>query len=362
MPIPDYPDRFRVAGIGDVSFMIRAENTDGGQLTDWSMPSNIVTHVVPGSFPPVVVNDLISHGPSTASWRVRIPTRADYRRLLLMRGQVGELVVLGGLQGHDGTAATIDNVQYERLPDTTLLDVGRAVQIVDQEYEAEVTFQRVFDPATAFVSPEMLANFEEIGAGVLSTPPQLRTPDDEKAFTMSGTVRATTGPYPNTRAVRLNASDSAYLNTPDHGLIDEIGVVAVRCRWRSSGEADVMRIGNVATDGVRIWRTAGGVVTGRAGGTNLTGPTMATDEWTDVILRWALGSLWLWVDGALVATGSASGTPDVTGNQLIVGSNNAPTRGDVDVDAVATYGSMTDVGAAMLNRSWSWDWYSVMGA
>lgn len=362
MTIPTYPHRFQVDGIGDVAFSIRVDGRDDGQLPDWSMPSTIVTHVVPGSHPPIVVNDLINHDPSEVTWRLHLPTRADYRRLMTMRGMSGTLTLLGGLQSHDGTAQTVAGASYEQLPNTTLLATDRGVRLVGGAIEVDATFQRVFDPTTAFVSPEMLANFEEIGAGVLSTAPELRTPDDVGAFTMSGTVRATTGSYPGTRAVRLNASDSAYLNTPDHGLIDEIGVVAVRCRWRSSGEADVMRIGNVATDGVRIWRTAGGVVTGRAGGTNLTGPTMATDEWTDVILRWAFGSLWLWVDGALVATGSASGTPDVTGNQLIVGSNNAPTRGDVDVDAVATYGSMTDVGAAMLHRSWAWDWYAVMEA
>lgn len=358
MLIPDYPDRFRVAGIGDVSFMIRAENVDGGQLTDWSMPSNIVTHVVPGSFPPIVINDLINHGPSTASWRVRLPTRADYRRLLLMRGQVGELVILRGLQGHDGTAATVDGVDYERLPNTTLLEVGRAYQIVDQEYEAEVTFQRVFDPATAYLTPEMIANFEEIGAGVLSTAPKLRTPNDEKSFTMSGTVRATAGPYPGTLAVRLNQSDSAFLSTPDHGIIDSIGVVAVRGRWRST-TGDMARLGNVASNGLRIHRSSGNVVA-RIGGKNLNGPAVAVNQWVDVVVRWALGSLWLWVDGQLITQDTASGNPDATGNQLIVGSNDSGTRGDVDVDAIATYGQITTAGAVMLRRTWQWDRYTVM--
>jgi len=307
-----------------------------------------------------VVNDLIHHDPSQVTYALLLASRGEYRRLLLMRGQTGTLTVLRGIQSHDGTAQTVAEASYEQLPDTTLLAVSQVHPLRDGRYLVDATFQRVFDPATAFVSPEMLANFEEIGAGVLSTPPQLRTPDDVGAFTMSGAVRATTGPYPGTRAVRLNASDSAYLNTPDHGLIDTIGVVAVRGRWRST-TGDMARLGNVASNGLRIHRSSGNIVA-RIGGTNLVGPPVAVDQWVDVVVRWALGSLWLWVNGELVATGSASGTPDVTGNQLIVGSNDSGTRGDVDVDAVATYGSMTDVGAAMLHRSWAWDWYAVMEA
>src|SRR5690554_5961200 len=95
-----YPNSFRVDGIGDVHFAIGLDTRFGGMLPDWEMRSNIQSYVVPGSNPPIVVNDLVNHEASTVTWRLRLASLADYRKLLTMRGQVGRLYVMAGLQSH----------------------------------------------------------------------------------------------------------------------------------------------------------------------------------------------------------------------------------------------------------------------
>ncbi len=149
--------RASLVGFGDAPatmahFSIRIDDRSG-ELADWSMTPNIVTHVFPGGFPSRSEIEVIGFEPSVVTWRLWLASRADYHRLLAQIGKTGNLTVLAGRQSHLGVYHEVHGVAYEDLPYTTLMNLSNQRFFIDGDCEVEATWQRQIDPATALGVP-----------------------------------------------------------------------------------------------------------------------------------------------------------------------------------------------------------------
>lgn|SRR5690606_10622781 len=139
---------FGTIATGRVPFLLVTEGRTDTQIADWEQSYTYRTYNVPGSFPPKTVTDRISVGPATVTWTLEFECMADYRAMLAKRATEDVLTVPLKLQSHTGEVVEGTQVPFVELPQTTLMDMTRALVELDGTVRAAATFLRVLDPST----------------------------------------------------------------------------------------------------------------------------------------------------------------------------------------------------------------------
>lgn len=122
-------------------------------LAQWAQTRNVKLTPIPGSNPPIVEEEVISHTRSTVTWRLELASIADLRRLHRMVGTTQTLTLIHGIQLHEGDYAMVAGHEYELLGSTTLFGLANSVTTVDDTAEVDATFHRLIDPVTGLVVP-----------------------------------------------------------------------------------------------------------------------------------------------------------------------------------------------------------------
>ena len=358
-----YPNSFRTDAVGDVHFALRVDARDGGQVPDWSMGSNIQTYTVPGSDPPIVVEDRINHLPSQVTWRLALPSRADYRKLLLMRGQVGTLTVVAGLQSHLGTTITVDAVAYDLLSTTTLLAVSRTAREIGGTFEVDVTFQRVEDTSAYVIEPLMLLPLDGDLTG--------RDRDGTFAATDTGTVSFVPGYMADldaaSEAVLVSDSPDGHVTLPAAYIDPDQGTLGVRVLWsiQPGTSVSAVRIGDTSPDRVMIRRAPDNRIDGHFGDRAVLNAsdaiTVPNATWATIWLDWEDGDVRLWLGTELINATTYSTPPDVDDLEMVLGTDDEDYGGTVAIAEVVTYDYViADDERALLTSSWRWAWSALV--
>lgn len=137
---------FGAAPEGRVYFNIRLGRD--GYVPDWPLELNIADHVIPGAFPPIAHEELVSIEPSPVTWRLWLADGDAYRALLAKAGATDTLYIVHGVLSLADRTEQVVETLYDVLPHTTLRGLGQPQASRANGIEVDATFRRLIDPAT----------------------------------------------------------------------------------------------------------------------------------------------------------------------------------------------------------------------
>lgn len=116
------------------------------ELPDWEVEPIVSSRHIPGSYTTIV--QYHGMGPATVTYRLELDSVEEYRKLV---ARIMTMVTLTTLGNHASVRGRIEyrlGHVYEHLDNTLLAGIRNVTFAVDGFVEADVTFQRAFNPAT----------------------------------------------------------------------------------------------------------------------------------------------------------------------------------------------------------------------